>query len=265
MKLTIKPLIFALLCSAPVFGFCVDSRIQYETYTKDRVFVVYAKAGTANLIQLEDGETFDKTTNSAFGGGDLAAWEIGVRDNNIMLKPKDKLPNTNLILVTNKRTYAFDVKLAGVNDSVTYIKRFIYPDTLAAVAAAELAAAADKAAILAKANTAKKSINTEYYYKGSDVALLPSAAWDNGLFTYFKYPNAKELPLFYKRLPDGKEAIVNTHLEADTVVIQEISSVFVVRLGSSVLEIASKKINDGSFNTTGTSTNNTVRIDTQTK
>jgi type IV secretion system protein VirB9 len=256
--------LLGLLC-APVIGMSQDGRIQTEIYNKDTVYVVFAKLGTANLIQLEEGETFDKTSNSAFGGGDLAAWEIGVRDNNIMIKPKEKLPTTNLILVTNKRTYAFDVKVAGEKDTVTYIKRFIYPDSIAAKATADLALAAEKATILTKAKTDKRTLNTEYYFRGSDVALLPSAAWDNGLFTYFKYPNAKELPLFYKRLPDGKEAIVNSHLEGDTVVIQELSSLFVVRLGEAVLEITNKKTNSGEFNTTGTSMNNSVRIDLQGK
>ncbi|WP_341353087.1 TrbG/VirB9 family P-type conjugative transfer protein [Xylella fastidiosa] len=71
------------------------------------------------------------------GIGDAKAWDLGVRGNNIVLKPTQKMPQTNVIVVTNKRTYSFEL-LATAKDSMpTYILRFRYPDTEASKAAAE--------------------------------------------------------------------------------------------------------------------------------
>ncbi|WP_419669820.1 TrbG/VirB9 family P-type conjugative transfer protein [Xylella fastidiosa] len=121
----------------PIWLYANDPRIRTEIYNKSSVYNVHTQIGRASLIQLEDGESLEISPSSLLGIGDAEAWNLGVRGNNIVLKPTQKMPQTNVIVVTNKRTYSFEL-LATAKDSMpTYILRFRYPDTEASKAAAE--------------------------------------------------------------------------------------------------------------------------------
>lgn len=102
-------------------------------------------------------------------------------------------------------------------------------------------------------------INTAYVKRGN-LELAPTAMWDNGLFTYLQY-NAKELPSVYKVMPDGTEALVNTHIEADTMIIHETNHLYRLRLGGAVAELANQKLRDNGFNHYGTSVNYLERVE----
>ena len=67
--------------------------------------------------------------------------------------------------------------------------------------------------------------------------------------------------MVYKVMEDGSEALLNTHMEDDVIVIHETAKKFVLRLGKSVLAIENRGFNDkGSFNRTGTDSNDSVRV-----
>jgi type IV secretion system protein VirB9 len=239
----------------------VDSRIQYENYTPDKVFVVRSAYGKSALIQLEEGETLDGANNTVFGSGDQKAWSFAVRGNNITFKPLEKDPETNLILVTNKRTYAFDLKLAKDDEPLTYILRFNYLDT-AFSKKDFLEKEINKTAVELKKlqNLPKMVMNTAYTIKGDFKKLFPNAVWDDGIFTYFQYASAVALPVVYKvNNLSGKESLVDSHIEGDTLIVHELSSAFILRLGDEVIEITNHKSNDGTFNETGTSVQGLTR------
>ena len=196
------------------------------------------------------------------GLGDKQAWNLGIKGNNIVFKPTAKLPDTNLLIQTNKRSYAFSLSLKPVkNQRPTYILRFIYPDSKDAqnrAMAEKQAKALDK---LYRAGSLKKAVHNQNYWAFGDKALTPTAAYDNGRFTYLSFDNGKELPMVYKVMEDGSEALLNTHMEDDVIVIHETAKKFVLRLGKSVLAIENRGFNDkGSFNRTGTDNNDSVRV-----
>ena len=56
-------------------------------------------------------------------------------------------------------------------------------------------------------------------------ALAPTAAYDNGRFTYFSFDNGRELPLIYKVMADGTEMLLNSHVEGDTVVTMKLQNI----------------------------------------
>ena len=103
-------------------------------------------------------------------------------------------------------------------------------------------------------------MNSNYWGKGVK-GLAPTAVYDNGRFTYFSFDNGKDLPAIYKELPDGSEALLNTHMESDTVVVHEVAKQFILRLGDSVLGLENRGYDEqGRFNRTGTDDGNSVRI-----
>lgn len=237
-----------------------DKRIQTAVYSPDEVFVVHTQVGVATVIQLESDERI-VGENSAIGIGDAEAWKMTARGHNIFFKPTAPRPDTNLLITTDKRTYAFDLRPTNGKSAPTYILRFSYPDSESAKQALAEQKRTQSAALLAQIQAAPPSaVNTDYVGRG-DRSLAPTALYDNGRFTYFRFNNGRDLPAVYKVLPDDSEALVNTHMEGDTVVVHETAQRFVLRLGKQVLGIENRGFNgNGQFNRTGTDDHSSVRL-----
>jgi len=241
-------------------SYAADDRIRTEIYDPDRVYPVYTVIGRATLIQFENGESLLTSPDSALGMGFADAWNLGVRGNNIVLKPSVKRPRTNLVVVTNKRTYSFDLLIAPQGIEPTYILKFRYLDSETAKALAET----KRVQIIGVAQSRKITINTNYVWRGIGDLLKPTAAYDDGRFTYLIYDNAAELPVFFKVMPDGTEALLNSHVDpqhGQTIVLQEIIRTIRARLGDQVIEIINKAYKQSSFNEDKTGVRGAVRID----
>jgi len=186
-----------------------DPRIRTVSYEPNQVVRIYTAIGNPTLIQFEEGETVEESdSNKAMIGiGDKEAWKIGPRGSNVMLKPAAAKPDTKLLIVTNKRSYAFEILSVPKNSSIspTLIVRFDYPDTRAKAALAasqKSAAAADRVAKVAgRGNVALKN-NANYMMQG-DTVLAPASISDDGSFTFMRFSSTRALPAAYKVLPDG--------------------------------------------------------------
>lgn len=260
----------ASLCSSvnaevyPVAVSAKDSRIQVINYDPDNVVVLKTKVGNSLLIQLENDEVIDGS-NSGLAMGDAKAWSLAVKGNNIFLKPAKEMPDTNMIIVTNKRQYTFSL-ITAKDQSVGYVIRFKYPDSErknAELLSHKQDEINQKLALENSLNqsASKKFLNLNYFKKG-DLAISPSRVWDNNQFTFFKFNNAKALPAVYKLNDDGTEALVNTHIENDVLIVHETAKIFYLRLGNSVLEIKNAKYDAaGMFNSLGTSDDKSMRLE----
>lgn len=245
-------------------GSSKDKRIQTAIYTPDDVFVVRTQVGVATVIQLESDERI-VGENSALGIGDAEAWKMTSRGRNIFFKPVAERPDTNLLVTTNKRTYAFDLKLTNGTPPPTYVLRFDYPDTeMAKQRAAERIAAKKRvkaAEAWAKVQSAPPLENNRNYWGRGNKNLAPTAVYDNGRFTYFRFDNGRDLPTIYKVLDDSSEVLLNMNIDGDMVVIHETAQHFVLRLNNQVLGIENRGFNrNGQFNETGTDDNSAVRL-----
>lgn len=263
-----------------------EDRIQAVDYNAFTVYNIYSERGRAILVRLQDGETVDleetEKANTGLGMGFGSAWWLTVRGNNFFLKQKDENPETNLIIVTNKRPYIFDLKKAPVGMNPTYALYFRYPEDERAKADAEAerrraataqarvaiaqatAVAAQKDELIAPAKAKPVRINTEYIWRGKNSDLAPTAIWDDGRFTYLQYNHAGALPVFFRVLPDGSEALVNSNIDTEdktTTVIQDVVPIIRARLNDSVIEIVNKNYRRPEFNEFGTSVHGAVRVE----
>jgi type IV secretion system protein VirB9 len=273
MKITLSILLMLVSLSA----LAEENRVREEVYNRKNVYTVYTRTGKATLIQLQPGETIDpkKTDVSVLGIRFGNAWTLGVRENNFVLKPKNAYPETNMIIVTNKRTYSFDLLMTPKNKSPTYVLSFTYPEEEAEKRASlhRMAAAAEATAVAAQAAKDKitegaraetVTVNTEYTWRGDNPMLVPTAVWDDGRFTHLQYNHAGEIPVFYKVLPDGTEALINVNVdpsEKNVTVLQEVTRTIRARLGSELVEIVNHHYNVPNFNKTGTSEHGAVRVE----
>jgi type IV secretion system protein VirB9 len=67
--------------------------------------------------------------------------------------------------------------------------------------------------------------------------IAPTAAWDDGRFTYIRIPNNRRMPAIFRVADDGTESVVDKHVVGDTVVVHEIAKCFVLRLADEVVGI----------------------------
>ena len=231
-----------------------DMRIQREVYSSDRVYTINTKVGRTTLIQLEEGETLTMSDSTVLGMGDATAWNLSVRGNNIIFKQAQKQPETNLIIATNKRTYAFDLFTADKDTLATYVMRFTYPDTEAQKAVQEASKLEASAKLAAQLKTDVRALNFDYVWRGDNALLKPTAVWDDGRFTRLQYDHAGLLPVFFKVLPDGSEARINSNVDAvdgRIIVLQEVTETIKARLNDDVIEITNKAYALPAFNQHG--------------
>lgn len=196
-----------------------DNRLKFVSYNPDDVTNIFTKIGFTTLIKLSPAERVDKSGGLALG--DPNAWNISARENNIFIRPIADDPETNLTIVTNKRTYFFNLRTTTVNNNVTWGIKFLYPDD-------KSLSKQDK-----KPCSNSNVINFNYMGKGNK-NLIPVTAFDDGQFTCFVMQDNVDLPIVFKKMPDNSEMLVNFHVQGNTIVIHETYSEFRIRLGSQV-------------------------------
>jgi len=235
-----------------------DARIRAAEYNPLDVVVVHGTVGIATHIRLAQGERY---VDHAFG--DAAGWHFAGNDNNFFLKPKAEHSDSNLILLTDRRVYYFELRYSANFNTATkmFAVSFTYPET----EEASLAAQAERQRVLA-GFSAERPINVNYTMTGKPStrrSLAPINAWDNGQFTFFRFSGAKDIPAIFIVNPDGSEGIVNHHIEgkaSDVVVVHKVAARWVFRLGREVLSIFNESYDPtGESNTSRTASPEVIR------
>jgi len=103
-----------------------DSRIKTYIYNPNEVYLLVVHYGFQSQIEFSKGEEV-KTISL----GDSYAWKITPLENRLFIKPMEKNIRTNMTILTNKRSYQFDIvaKELDVEDDkdLVYVVRFYYP------------------------------------------------------------------------------------------------------------------------------------------
>ena len=243
-----------------------DKRVVYTNFNKDDVFQIFAKNGYTTVIQFaEDERILDMA--SGFSSG----WDIQDRRNFVFIKPKsyesnfaidelgetvnkkmiiDPNPNdwkTNLIVLTNKREYVFNLDLN--TDKNSYFKfTFKYPQEELNKKQQQEKLKKEiiqKDEIREELNKTAIPRNWDYYMNQNKYSenISPTFAYDDGQFTYLGFNNTKDIPSVFLYEND-KESILNTHIKKDgnydVLVIQKTAKQFVLRSGDRIVGIWNK-------------------------
>ena len=220
-------------------GSSYDYRIKRTAYNPDDVGMVHSQVGAATHIKFGKGEVIKDMAM-----GNSKAWEIIDRENSIYLKPKlEKGANTNLMVVTDKRSYAFDLKLVPKNAKVAYRVEFTYPS--------EDAKAAEKRFsdnfIERSFNLNPSIVNSNYTMqlgKNSD-SIKPVMAYDDSRFTYIKFERNKDMPVIYKVEDDKSETLINHHVKENYYVLHGVYKQLSIRAGKSIVGIWNESYSGG--------------------
>src|SRR5512142_926953 len=124
MRYAIVPLL-AIAASAAASEGGADRRIRYVSYDPDAVVPIDAVVGIVTHIVLESGESY---VTHAFGDG--KAWDFAARANHCFLKAVAPNADSNLTLVTDRRSYHFSLRLLSEPGAApTFEIAFRYRDT----------------------------------------------------------------------------------------------------------------------------------------
>jgi type IV secretion system protein VirB9 len=216
-------LLTAATLAPATFAGSGDARIRLTAYAPDTVYALRGYVGYQIDLQFESGESF-----VGLGAGDLESLTFAAQDNHLFLKPRAARVETNLTVLTTRRTYQFDYSVSAQPPDlqlgdVVYTLRFTYPPAVAAAAATALERQLGSA-------SGARAHNLDYGYCGS-LPLKPVAAWDDGVQTHLRFGARQELPAIFARNEDGSESLVNFNIEADEVIVHRVGRELLVRRG----------------------------------
>lgn len=219
-----------LLSAAPALA---DARLVERLYDPAAVVKIEGKTKVQATIQFGEDESIE---NVAIG--DSSAWQVtpNKRANLLFVKPLEATASTNMTVVTNKRTYLFDL-VANPRARPLYVLKFTYPDEpekapetqiAAAVETAspvEMAAATDPYAVVDPAE-----LNFAWTAKGNR-ALLPARTYDDGTATFLSWPAGQPVPAILVKDAEGTEGPVNFTVRGDVIVVEGVPREIVLRSG----------------------------------
>ncbi len=251
----------ALTCSAYAQGMDMlpnDNRIRVLRYSPDDIYVIHMLYGYQTHIEFAPHE--DIQTISV---GDRSLWQIIPAGSRLFIRPMADDVSTNMTVITNKRSYQFDIKSGHgtpeKNPQMVYVARFSYPDERPPVAVmaapvmpvapvavqpaptiepsppVSTAAVKTAPAMSVSLPPASSKQNYLYTYSGPD-ADAPEEVYDDGHSTFVRFADmTRPLPKVFLSGPNGQETQVAVSVHNGYMVIAAVADrLALMRDGSTV-------------------------------
>jgi type IV secretion system protein VirB9 len=227
-------MLVALLVAEPVLALqaprpiATDSRIRTVRYSPNEVYQFIGHYGYQSAIEFEDKENI--LTVSV---GDSTAWMVNPSGNRLFLKPTEQNALTNMTVITDKRSYLFELHAEETKDirdkNLVFSYRFIYPQSdMSAIDFSQTEALPD-------IEGEPEKFNFNYSIRGSSV-IEPIRIFDDGEFTYFEFRDKNaEIPAFFRVDSVGNEEIINFRKRANYIVVERVASRFTLRRGADII------------------------------
>ena len=250
--------LLGLLSSGPVLALeqprraSLDSHIQAVRYHDGDVVQLNSYPGVATHVVLAPDEQVQNMAS-----GFTKGWDIFQRGNNLFIKPRsvkqgDTLLepkagqwDTNLAVTTTRRLYTFLLRLQPLAKhsflppaSVAYRVVFHYPGDEAVAAQRKAALATTRERLATR--TAPRHWNYSMQVAPDSDAIAPAMAYDDGRFTYLRFPGNREMPAVFVVAADKTESLVNTHIDPDrpdVLVVQRVAPELALRLGNQAVGV----------------------------
>lgn len=198
-------------------------RVELVTYAPDKVVKVGAIIDQPFLIEFAGDEALEEVAGGAVGG-----WEVHKKVNRLFVLARKDAKYATLLVTTNKRSYVLDL-LPKLSTPANFKRRrskivFTYPVATSPVAA--------------PLPPAPRNDNYSMQLVAVQADIRPSEVYDDGRFTWLRFPGNVEVPAIYKGEPGTREEmLVNHHMEGDYVVMHAIAPLWNLRLGGSMIGV----------------------------
>jgi type IV secretion system protein VirB9 len=234
-----RPVLLASLALVLATPAIADNRLKTLVYDEAAVVRVDGRVKVQTTIKFGPDEVIE---NVAIG--DSAAWQVQPNKAQTILfvKPLEPAARTNMTVVTDRRTYLFDL-VSSPQSPALYVLQFRYPELEKAAEAKRLAALAEAEALAAKAaaepamtasapapTTDPARLNFAWAAQGSS-DLLPIRAFDDGTSVFLTWPEGTKVPAIQIVNANGEEGPVNFTVRGDTIVVDGVPARLVLRAG----------------------------------
>lgn len=199
-----------------------DPRIQSVVYDANQVVQLQVATGYQLTVEFALDERIENVAV-----GDSGAWQVtpNKRGDHLFIKAVQPGITTNLTVVTDARSYAFELlPLYGPLPDMAYTVRFTYPAPAVASVAALPAAAPGR-----------------YKVSGSR-AIRPTAIDDDGEKTYIVWPRERPLPAIFAIDAKGQEMLVDGAMRDGQYVIDAVKPKLLFRLDAQMATAVRVKV-----------------------
>jgi type IV secretion system protein VirB9 len=226
VKLT--PFLFAapLVLATPALA--DDMRIVSRAYDPGTIVTVYGHTGIQTTIEFRGDERIDN-----IAVGDSTEWQVtpNKRASLVFIKPMKPGAHTNMTVITDRRTYLFDLVARRVGPSV-YIMRFTYqpdppPPPPPALLPAEAEIAKGTAPSLEKSPA---ELHFGWVMSGTS-SLLPSRMFDDGEFVWLTWPKDVDPPAILRHDATAGDGPLNYRIEGDYIVVDGVPAQITLKRG----------------------------------
>ncbi len=258
--------------------FPADSRIRILPYDESDIYTIPTKYGFQTHIVFGADEQIETISM-----GDRSLWQMIPSANRLFIRPMIDDVTTNMTVITNKRSYQFDIKSVGEDDkntSIVYVAKFVYPDQVQESNVSAYDAqiesienvfpdavsnsptpmpyipsvpepTATPAPITAPVTVQEQSplpatsrqTNNAYSFAGPD-ELAPVQVYDDGKSTYFKYRDmGQPLPNAYVVEQDGREKPVGHYVKDGLMVIDELAGEWLLKNSAGTVVVYNEVLN----------------------
>ena len=204
-----------------------DSRIRSLAYDPDRIVQVLGRTGIQSTIQFDGDE---RIQNVAVG--DSSKWQVTPNHGATLLFVKPLAPRvrTNMTVVTDRRTYMFDLVAGDRSTTPVYALKFSYPNDKRVEASVKPAEqpVTTAAAAQQSATATAETLHFDWQSKG-ERKLIPSRVFDDGTAVYLSWNRETPLPAILTMSEDRREGPVNYRMSGDYIVISPIPQNMVLR------------------------------------
>ena len=190
----------------------VDSRIRVMVYNPNDVFKFTGYFGYQTSIEFAHGETIQSISM-----GDTTSWQIVPSGNRMFIKPIQEEATTNMTIITDKRTYFFELYASEASDirdpNMVFNVRFIYPDEeeYENISRYSVSKSQDTIPDLKQ----PENLNFHYTLTGPE-HFAPVKLFDDGQFTYIQFRHYKTTtPAIFYIDDKLKENLVNFRVSKD--------------------------------------------------
>lgn len=208
----------------------VDHRVRVVMYQPDEVYKFTGHYRYQSAIEFATGETI-----RTISMGDSTAWMLNPSGHRLFLKPLEQDATTNMTIITDQRTYLFELHASetdNINDkNMTFVMRFVYPESAEGRTVSHYLDAVPNPSL----DSNPERYNFEYTIAGSE-EISPIRIFDDGEFTFFQFRNKNaEVPAFFVVDSQGNEAIINYRTRGDYIVVERVAGRFTLRHGGNIV------------------------------
>ena len=238
-----------------------DSRIRTLVYNPNEVYELKFYYNYQSFIEFGDDEEIEMISI-----GEAFAWRLTPAGKRLFIRPLEISAHTNMTIITNKRTYHFDIRSGEydgkADEELVYTVRFFYPQIGQPLPIPPQLSVRNPAAILAPPKKSLGEIRTpsprpkfnqklpgsidrkasgvelnfDFSLAGKSDNINPLKVYDDGNETFFQFANNNLIvPTISVVDVNGNERALSYVIRDDYVVVPMVARQFTLRLAGSLL------------------------------